>query len=43
MKIPFETREGVIAPRAGVTGNCKPPDVSAENQTPVLWKSNRFS
>jgi hypothetical protein len=26
------------APGAGVTGNCKPPDVGAENQTQVLYR-----
>lgn len=35
--------KGIISPGAGVTGNCEPLSMRAENQTQVLQKSGMCS
>lgn len=38
--VPKRPEEGVGYSGAGVTGSSEPCDVSAKNQTQVLWKSS---
>lgn len=41
MSVPVKTRD---SERPGaISDSCEPPDVYAKTQTPVLWKSKKFS
>jgi hypothetical protein len=41
--MPLEQEEVVQSPGTRVTGSCEAPDVSVENWTQVLWKTNNYS
>lgn len=41
--VPEEPRRGVRSPEAGITGGCEPPNMDAENRTPVFGKSSQHS
>lgn len=43
--VPTESKRkrALDAPGARVTKSCEPSSVGTENQTPVLWSSNKYS